>query len=306
MRFCFSASVALAIFLSGGLFDVPKGLAFMIATNFKGDATRERQRCRFPFRIDSSNRKHAGSIHSRTRQQSSNSDDDNNSSTRSDEIPNDANESQNTDPFSDCEEEGECEINWDLMPGYIDSDEENNSNRLEKEEADKFNSETVTPTAILSEEDMDDDDDDDDDLEINADDIADKLRTRFEMQWKMTEQTEECDVYKPVSCGGMLCDTCNGTGVCTCRFCRGTGFIYMKLPSASTPVPRSRGEQLQLQFDESIYGGTLNSLLQEEPSSSFNACNICEQKGHETCRQCRGSGWIADWTSTNINSGLKP
>lgn len=310
----FSVNRSVAIVLSGSLLSVPKGWAFLIVPPFHNDACRHRACSRDVFIRDKSNRKHVGLIQVTSFKQSLDSDDDINDSAKSDGNPTDGSAYENVDfAFSDCDEEGECEIDWDLMPVFNDMDEENEANSFD-DKADESNSETVMPIATSMEENLNDDSDEDDDnddslLEMNDDDMesfADELRTRFEMQWKMTERSEECDVYKPISCGGTICQTCHGKGSCLCRFCRGTGYIYMKLPSALRSMPGSRGEQLHRQLEESIFGGTLNSLLQDEPSSAFTACSICEQKGHETCRHCQGSGWIADWTSININSGLNP
>jgi DnaJ-class molecular chaperone len=121
----------------------------------------------------------------------------------------------------------------------------------------------------------------------------------------MTAQSEECDVYKPISCGGNQCPSCQGKGTCPCRFCHGVGFIHMQLPAAAS-VPQCRGEQVRLQHEENMWGGSLKSLLQVEASSSFLSCNICQQQGHETCKNCQGSGWIADWTNVDIRADLKP
>lgn len=207
--------------------------------------------------------------------------------------------------FVNCDEEGECEIDWDSMPGFETDDEEvgvESGSKLKEELVPEVTSAMDDFVRVGSNHMVVDDDEK---IEYETVPSADQLRTRFEMQWQMTEQTEECDVYKPVSCGGNPCTACNGKGTCTCRFCRGVGFIYMKLPSAAT-VPQSRGEQLQKQYEESMWGGSLNSLLQTEPSTSFTSCSVCQQNGFETCRQCRGSGWIADWTNVDIHADMKP
>jgi hypothetical protein len=285
MKFCCWNAAVVALAICGGNVKDCNVWSFIIPSPayVRNDAQRQRSRVRVPQPIDALFRNNKRSF----RIQSSPSDDSDSSSNPKSRDDHNMENTEDIVVYSDCDEDGECDIDWDAMPGFVDTDEEENIHSDESSHSDESNG---------------------DDL-MNA--SADQLRTRFEMQWKMTEQTEECDVYQPVSCGGNVCEACQGKGVCTCRFCRGTGFIYMKLPSSVSSVstsipPPSRGEQLRRQYEESIYGGTLNALLQEEPSSVFSACNICEQKGIETCKNCRGSGWIADWTSINIHSSLKP
>jgi hypothetical protein len=203
---------------------------------------------------------------------------------------------------ADCDNEEECEIDWDAMP--------DSTSETTEEIANYATTNNVMMSDVIYYDDFDAEELDTVETKLpvipemtwtttssaSATSIPDNLRTRLEMQWQMTEQTEDCDVYKPVSCGGEQCTTCGGTGTCKCRFCRGTGYIYLKLPSAAI-APTTRGEQVQLQREEQMFGGNLNSLLQTSPSSFFVNCNICQQKGHETCKVCQGSGWIAGWTN---------
>ena len=243
---------------------------------------------------------------------SSNNDDEPQQSTEPDEINSIGMPMEQPMFFSDCNDEEECEIDWDAMPFVDFGSEDATSKSTSTEEYEDFVTGTISTNTGFDETQLFDSDDDEsedfEDVELDEQtkiELADQLRTRFEMQWQMSKQSDDCDVYKPVSCGGKPCESCDGQGHRPCRFCRGTGFIYMQLPSASIE-PRSMGEQLKAQYEESVFGGNLNSLLQQEPSSLYVSCNVCNQKRHETCRDCQGSGWIAEWTSVNIHSRLNP
>jgi hypothetical protein len=190
---------------------------------------------------------------------------------------------------ANCDDDEECEIDWDAMP-------DSTSETVETRETNSISmSDGVFYYDDFGFEELD--------IDKTVPDMAtaaNQWRTRLEMQWQMTEQTEDCDVYKPVSCGGERCTACDGAGSCRCRFCRGTGHIFLQLPSVDS-APKTRGEQLQLQYEEQMFGGNLNSLLQAQPTSFFASCNICQQKGHETCKVCQGSGWVAGWTNVTIH-----
>jgi hypothetical protein len=88
------------------------------------------------------------------------------------------------------------------------------------------------------------------------------MRLRLEMNWEVQEikESQECVVEDPSTCGGEICPECEGQGTLPCRFCRGTTQLYMG------------------------------------PQVGFKSCQICEA-GHEECPKCRGTGWIAHWTT---------
>lgn len=136
----------------------------------------------------------------------------------------------------------------------------------------------------------DDDDDDDDDWyfdetvygRIDAERFGDKIeraRKNLEVQWQIDRTNEECDLDEvredpgaAAECGSDVCSTCHGHGTVPCRFCRGTGVMWLS-PSSSTTGGDGQGGA----------------------DSSFPPCPVCQQ-GMETCRDCKGSGRIAKWT----------
>jgi hypothetical protein len=105
--------------------------------------------------------------------------------------------------------------------------------------------------------------------------VVDFGRRRLEMQWGLSAAADECDVYEPITCGGHACPSCAGQGSCPCRFCRGTGQLYLQLAATTTTSSRS----------------------------PFVACSVCSAAGYEPCRPCQGSGWIADWTEIGVRVG---
>ena len=84
-----------------------------------------------------------------------------------------------------------------------------------------------------------------------------QMKLRLEMQWKMHETDDECDVQLPQTCGSDPCEDCQGRGWNDCRFCHGTTVLRM--------------------------------------NHSFSTCPVCRQ-GIEVCRHCQGSGWIGAFT----------
>lgn len=96
------------------------------------------------------------------------------------------------------------------------------------------------------------------------------MRLRLEMHWELEETKSECVVEDPSTCGGEVCSGCQGHGQTTCRFCRGTGQMYM-------------GQ-----------------------NDGFKSCPICSAKGEETCSSCKGTGWVAHWTTLGGGAGTAP
>lgn len=41
---------------------------------------------------------------------------------------------ENSDPEEECPDEDECEINWDLMPGYSETDDNDTDNETENKQ----------------------------------------------------------------------------------------------------------------------------------------------------------------------------
>lgn len=197
----------------------------------------------------------------------------------------------------ECGEEEECEIDWSKMPGMSGDEGDGGEQEVEPQEAVK--------ASIIEEEDGDifDDDfdgighvfinqDQDDAIIVNEDDDdewvfdesiykryyptdvtkkMEKMRIRLEMQWQAAQAAEECDIMNdPPSCGSEQCHTCKGKGTVPCRFCRGTGVLWMRTTTSSSTAGNS---------EEGV----------------FQTCPIC-QSGMETCRDCKGTGWIAKWT----------
>lgn len=170
----------------------------------------------------------------------------------------------------ECADEEECEIDWSQMPGM--DKEENKLHGAVPTLSEDVHLQPVAAVMDDFDEEEEDEDDDDEVFERVAKkgvSKVDQLRLRLEMQWQMTEAQEECDVYRPESCGSEPCPDCKGKGVTPCRFCRGTTVLWL--------------------------------------GSSFTACPVCKQ-GYETCRSCQGTGWVAEWTqlSPSTSSNKKP
>lgn len=102
-----------------------------------------------------------------------------------DDIP-----TNNGDQQQDCEDEEECEIDWDAMPPM-----DTTSNSVAN---------TPPPHAV-----------------------TESTLKRLEMQWQLAEAVEDCDVEEPQSCGSEPCEDCRGKGWQPCRFCRGTKTLYL-------------------------------------------------------------------------------
>jgi len=145
-----------------------------------------------------------------------------------------------------CGDEEECEIDWSQMPDF---DEE--ERQLEAEEA--------SLKAALSQLEQNFELECLPDIKRQKQHVAsmNKVRLRLEMNWKVEEAKDECDVQRVQTCAH-ACQDCGGTGFTECRFCKGTAVLRMT-------------------------------------STSFRPCSICQQ-GVEICRNCKGSGWVAGWT----------
>lgn len=55
----------------------------------------------------------------------------------------------------------------------------------------------------------------------STDDLPSNMRQRLEMAWRIEETKEECDVEDPPSCDSQVCESCEGMGRRSCRFCHG-------------------------------------------------------------------------------------
>jgi hypothetical protein len=183
-----------------------------------------------------------------------------------------------------CANEEECEIDWDNMPGFVSTggggDNNSNDDDTNKAAASSSPSRTTTETTTSSSSALHQNQ-----SNVNSpgknqsqttmtsaassstgNSIA-SMRQRLEMNWQLAEVAEECDVFKPVTCGGSPCRVCRTSGRMACRFCHG----------------RMYNEQL-----------------------GHASCTICDERGTEVCSNCRGSGWVADWTAHGTHSGAAP
>ena len=197
-------------------------------------------------------------------------------STRSDDNTN--NNSHDDFPEDDCQDEEECEIDWDKMMFPMDQeqpqqegDSENNHNdntsestpaSSESESTSSSSSSTPPPAQPTNSHSS----------RSNVD--TETARLRLEMLWGVTEAAEECEVERPETCGSQPCPDCRGRGQCKCRFCHGTALLGF-----------------EVQRDQMDTGRPSTS------ASSFSTCPICKD-GMEVCGSCKGTGWVADWTRT--------
>ena len=100
----------------------------------------------------------------------------------------------------ECPDEEECEIDWDLMPGF-----EDDGNSAEEEEEDESDVDMQPRPNFGSQ----------------ALDSLEKGRVRLQMNW----QIDECETDKD-TCSD-FCPDCAGSGRQPCRFCRGTGIVSL-------------------------------------------------------------------------------
>jgi len=105
----------------------------------------------------------------------------------------------------------------------------------------------------------------------------------LELQWEIEEAKDNCDPEDLLSCSEP-CDLCRGTGVITCHFCEGTGYIN---------------------FGEQTPGTVGERLVEKNGGHSGAECPVCNEDGEISCPKCRGSGWIANWRLEN-ETGLRP
>jgi hypothetical protein len=92
----------------------------------------------------------------------------------------------------DCPDEEECEIDWDLMPGFGDDDE----NEVEE------NPGSLSFGSLALES-------------------LERERVRFEMGWEIDECRGDEDLCED------FCSDCAGNGKVACRFCHGTNYIVL-------------------------------------------------------------------------------
>ena len=127
------------------------------------------------------------------------------------------------------------------------------------------------------------------------------------MIWQQREESTECDIYEPITCGGQTCTTCSGTGHTTCRFCRGTKFLYLPITHdivSSLNDERSNNDISNRNDDD--FEITQRPPKPKPPpskNSSYISCSICHTTGTEVCRTCQGSGWVAHWTQLGVRVG---
>jgi hypothetical protein len=103
-----------------------------------------------------------------------------------------------------CPDEEECEIDWDMMPGFDEDSDTSNSN-LEVQDEDESDIDMQPRPSYGSQ----------------ALESFEKGRVHLEMNW----QIDECETDKD-SCAE-FCPDCAGSGHQACRFCRGTGIVSL-------------------------------------------------------------------------------
>jgi hypothetical protein len=220
-------------------------------------------------------------------------------------------------------DEEECEIDWSKMPGFDNDDTHNsyNKNSATSENDDEvqllrvqlerqFQIPSTTSTAS---EDNDRKTTDTspklpqlelEDITIAAQSSSSSMMSdfqRLEMIWQQREESTECDIYEPITCGGQTCTTCSGTGHTVCRFCRGTKFLY--LPITSDVLLTKDPDNNMRKDDFEVTQRPLPKSPAKSKNSSYVSCSICHTTGTEICRTCQGSGWIAHWTQLGVRVG---
>lgn len=170
-----------------------------------------------------------------------------------------------------CANEEECEIDWDNMPGFASSgggDDNNNDTKAPPSSPSRTTTETTTSSSsALHEHKSQSQTTMTSAASSSSNNSIASMRQRLEMNWQLAEVAEECDVNRPVTCGGSPCRVCRTSGRMACRFCHG----------------RMYNEQL----------GNAH-------------CTVCDACGTEVCSNCRGSGWVADWTAHGTHTGVAP
>ena len=184
---------------------------------------------------------------------------------RSSSPSNNPNDSSTNDDVDDddCDDEEECEIDWSAMP-TSDSSSTSTTSSSSATTTSQSNTATASPTPS-----------------------PEQQRRRLEMNWTFQATADECDVYEPVTCGSNPCMTCRGAGQSSCRFCGGSRRIQLVSPHR---LPAG--------------GATLESSLSESSTTCTSVmCNVCSGSGQEVCRECAGTGWIADFAGMGMRAG---
>jgi len=166
---------------------------------------------------------------------------------------------EDSDP-ADCPDEEECEINWDLMPGYNDNDDDEKEKEKvtvveEKEETQSSSSYSSTSYSSSSYSSY-----------VRPPPLQpvkrsiEKSRVIFEMNWQLEDCVVDADTCTD------FCTDCAGSGHQWCNFCRGTRLISF--------------------------------LGQGDSDSEFRTCLLCRTDGHIDCSTCKGTGNISPWAAT--------
>ena len=192
------------------------------------------------------------------------------------------------------DDDEECEIDWSKMPGFeshTDDDDEIRA-RLERQFQLPSTLSTTTTTSSHSETTTT--------ATTSSTRSARSDFARLEMLWQQREESMECNVDEPVTCGGETCPTCAGTGHSTCRFCRGTKFLY--LPITHSAITGDEPNDTNV-VDQARAAAATTTSPTPSKNSSYVSCSICQTTGTEVCRTCQGSGWIAHWTQLGVRVG---
>ena len=167
------------------------------------------------------------------------------------------------DPTEDdgCANEEECEIDWDSMPGFAEDD---NTNDASSSSSGSASASSSSPRASSSSS-----------SRSVGGATVESSRLRLEMMWQLHDAAEDCEVDHPQTCGSQPCETCRGRGTLPCRFCKGDRILGFTRTAPTT------------------VGAAASSGSTTE---AFYACTICTH-GVEACGACRGTGWVAEWTT---------
>eukprot|EP00553_Chaetoceros_curvisetus_P001652 CAMPEP_0204631358 /NCGR_PEP_ID=MMETSP0717-20131115/22492_1 /ASSEMBLY_ACC=CAM_ASM_000666 /TAXON_ID=230516 /ORGANISM="Chaetoceros curvisetus" /LENGTH=265 /DNA_ID=CAMNT_0051648897 /DNA_START=219 /DNA_END=1013 /DNA_ORIENTATION=+ len=153
------------------------------------------------------------------------------------------------------------------------------------------------------------------------------IQQTLEMKWSIDESNENCDVMDPKNIEQCAepCTKCRGTGLVSCGFCNGFGYVDFGAQERGTigrrmmktmkqkrrkermlmrrdrdgAIRNVEGEEEEEEEDDeedNINGtgeGTNTNIGENETIGA--ECPVCDENGDQTCDECKGSGWIANW-----------
>jgi hypothetical protein len=134
----------------------------------------------------------------------------------------------------DCPDEEECEIDWDLMPGFGDDEDEATEEDVpgsDTNDDDSGEDQAVEQSQDRSKSTFGAQ------VEVDLQKTFEKRRVRMEMNWQIDECATDED-----SCADYCLD-CAGGGVQACRFCRGTNMIALKGDFQACVICNTKGQE---------------------------------------------------------------